>query len=90
MATVERPQKSPIDIYLYDNGVGADIIKDDGVYAASIMPSDLLGDGRYNIKVKVVGQAGETSVIVGATGSSSRALEAQGSGNLTSYDRCNN
>ncbi|KAH9508197.1 hypothetical protein Btru_054978 [Bulinus truncatus] len=44
------------------------------------MPRDLLGDGRYNIKVKVEGSMGETVVVVAATGSSSRALDSQSSG----------
>ncbi|CAL1532070.1 unnamed protein product [Lymnaea stagnalis] len=80
VASIERPQSTPVDLDLYDNGVGADIIKGDGVYAASILPRDLLGDGRYNIKVKVLGIEGKTSVVVAATGTSSRSLDVQGSG----------
>ncbi|XP_059152208.1 calcium-activated chloride channel regulator 3A-1-like [Physella acuta] len=82
IASIERPQSSPTDILLLDNGVGADIIKGDGVYAASIMPRDLMGDGRYNIKVKVIGRKEET-VVVTASGKGSRALEATTSGQQT-------
>ncbi|XP_035825896.1 calcium-activated chloride channel regulator 4A [Aplysia californica] len=82
MASIERPQSSPVDLVLYDNGVGADIIKGDGVYAANIMAKDLMGDGRYNIKVKVIGEEGKTKVVVGGTGTSSRALERQTAGQL--------
>ena len=59
---------------------GADIIKDDGVYASSVLASDLNANGRYNIKVKVNGYNGKVKVIVGGTGRSSGALEQQSAG----------
>ena len=31
---------------------GSDIIKNDGMYAAYVLASDLMGNGRYNIKIK--------------------------------------
>lgn len=43
------------------------------------MPRDLMGDGRYNIKVKVIGRK-EKTVVVTASGKGSRALEATASG----------
>ena len=59
---------------------GADIIKGDGVYAANIMPKDMMGDGRYNVKVKVIGREGEVKVVVGGAGRSSGALEKKAVG----------
>ncbi|GFO43573.1 calcium-activated chloride channel regulator 4, 30 kda form [Plakobranchus ocellatus] len=86
IATIERPQSSPIDLHLHDNGVGFDIIKGDGVYAASIIARDLLGNGRYNIKVHATGIKGSTKVVTARTGLASRALNVEESGQLSSVE----
>ena len=61
------------------NVLGSDIIKDDGVYAAYVLASDLKGNGRYNIKIQANGE-GETKVITKGGGRSSRALDTGGEG----------
>jgi hypothetical protein len=50
------------------------------VYAAYVLPKDLLGDGRYNIKIKVQGMEGHTQVITGHGGRSSGAMDTGGEG----------
>ena len=61
---------------------GFDIIKGDGVYAASILSKDLMGNGRYNIKVHATAVDNGTRVITSSTGPASRALDVLESGNL--------
>ncbi|KAK7465057.1 hypothetical protein BaRGS_00037796 [Batillaria attramentaria] len=80
IAVVERPQSASLTIPLYDSGMGSDVIKDDGVYAAYVLARDLMGDGRYNIKIRVQGQAGSTKVVVGGRGRASMALDVTASG----------
>jgi len=58
-ATVERPPNShgdsypPVVLQLYDNGVGADFVKNDGIYARYF--NQFTGKGRYNVKCEVNG-----------------------------------
>lgn len=59
---------------------GSDVIKNDGVYSAYVMARDMMGDGRYNIKIKATGLQGETKVVVGGSGPWSQALEVTSSG----------
>ena len=59
---------------------GSDIIKSDGVYAAYVLAGDLMGNGRYNIKIKARGAGNATQVVIGGTGRSSGALDATASG----------
>lgn len=77
-AIIERPQSLSLKVPLYDNGIGSDVIKDDGVYAAYVLPGDMMGDGRYNIKIKAKGMEGVTRVVTGAGGRSSGALDLSG------------
>ncbi|KAL8565740.1 hypothetical protein ACOMHN_018657 [Nucella lapillus] len=76
-AIIERPKSGPLKVPLADNGVGSDVIKDDGVYAAFVLATDLSGDGRYNIKIQARGVGGTTKVVVGGEAGrrSSGALE---------------
>ncbi|XP_062834124.1 calcium-activated chloride channel regulator 1 isoform X1 [Anolis carolinensis] len=51
MATVESTSGKPVELALYDEGAGADIIKHDGIYSRYFIAfSD---NGRYSIKVSV-------------------------------------
>ena len=59
---------------------GSDVIKHDGMYAAYVLASDLMGDGRYNIKIKARGIKDTTTVVVGGKGRSSGALDRTASG----------
>ncbi|XP_062834128.1 calcium-activated chloride channel regulator 1-like isoform X1 [Anolis carolinensis] len=53
MATVESTSGKPVELALYDEGAGADIIKHDGIYSRYFIAfSD---NGRYSIKVSVHG-----------------------------------
>lgn len=61
---------------------GSDVIKGDGVYSAYILASDLMGDGRYNIKIRADSVEGQTEVVVGGRGRSSGALEMTAAGTI--------
>ncbi|XP_070559830.1 calcium-activated chloride channel regulator 4A-like [Ptychodera flava] len=66
-ATVERPASyPPVDVKLLDNGAGADIKKDDGVYSGMFLDfvNATCPDCRYNIKVTAKGGGGITGVSV--------------------------
>nr|XP_008107503.1 PREDICTED: calcium-activated chloride channel regulator 1 isoform X2 [Anolis carolinensis] len=53
IATVESTSGKPVELALYDEGAGADIIKHDGIYSRYFIAfSD---NGRYSIKVSVHG-----------------------------------
>ncbi|XP_061489543.1 calcium-activated chloride channel regulator 1-like [Rhineura floridana] len=53
-ATVEPQTGTPVELELYDNGSGADIIKNDGIYSRYFTSFKV--NGRYNIKVQVQGK----------------------------------
>ncbi|KAL8587151.1 hypothetical protein ACOMHN_026119 [Nucella lapillus] len=80
VAVIERPQSAPLRVGLHDNGMGSDIIRDDGVYAAYVMAGDMKGNGRYNIKVLAQGENGATRLVTGGKGLFSGALEVTSSG----------
>lgn len=63
--------------------LGSDLIKDDGIYSSYILPRDLKGNGRYNMKVKVIGTNVLTKVIT--KGHQTGALETGNSGNGKYY-----
>ncbi|XP_046333944.2 calcium-activated chloride channel regulator 1-like [Haliotis rufescens] len=79
-ATMERPGAGTSEVELLDDGVGSDLIKDDGIYSSYILPRDLKGNGRYNMKVKVFGTNVLTKVIT--KGHQTGALETGNSGNV--------
>uniref|UniRef100_A0A8C8R9E1 VWFA domain-containing protein n=1 Tax=Pelusios castaneus TaxID=367368 RepID=A0A8C8R9E1_9SAUR len=54
MATVEPKSGPAVDLELLDNGSGADIIKNDGIYSRYL--TSFNGNGRYNLKVQVQGK----------------------------------
>ncbi|XP_050818096.1 calcium-activated chloride channel regulator 1-like [Gopherus flavomarginatus] len=54
MATVEPQTGSAVELKLLDDGSGADIIKNDGIYSRYF--TSFNGNGRYNLKVHVQGR----------------------------------
>lgn len=52
------------------------------MYSAYILASDLMGDGRYNIKIRADSVEGQTEVVVGGRGRSSGALEMTAAGTI--------
>ncbi|XP_006120314.2 calcium-activated chloride channel regulator 1-like isoform X2 [Pelodiscus sinensis] len=54
MATVEPQAGSPVGLQLLDDGSGADITKNDGIYSKYF--TSFNGNGRYNLKVHVQGR----------------------------------
>uniref|UniRef100_A0A674ISP5 Calcium-activated chloride channel regulator 1-like n=1 Tax=Terrapene triunguis TaxID=2587831 RepID=A0A674ISP5_9SAUR len=54
MATVEPQTGSAVELKLLDDGSGADITKNDGVYSKYF--TSFRGNGRYNLKVRVQGK----------------------------------
>ncbi|KAM7162904.1 calcium-activated chloride channel regulator 1-like [Macrochelys suwanniensis] len=54
MATVEPQTGSAVEIKLLDDGSGADITKNDGIYSKYF--TSFKGNGRYNLKVRVQGK----------------------------------
>nr|XP_034978697.1 calcium-activated chloride channel regulator 1-like [Zootoca vivipara] len=53
-ATVEPEIGTPVELELYDDGSGADILKNDGIYSRYF--TSFRGNGRHNIKVRVQGK----------------------------------
>ena len=51
------------EIRLKDNGLGADTIPNDGIYAAYFL--NFTGNGRYRVKVKVMSDNDRTKVMTG-------------------------
>ncbi|XP_070545883.1 calcium-activated chloride channel regulator 1-like [Ptychodera flava] len=59
-AKIERPGGVAMDITLLDNGAGADMAKDDGIY--SMYFTSYTGTGRYTAKIFVVNDGDKTVV----------------------------
>ncbi|XP_053101852.1 calcium-activated chloride channel regulator 1-like [Hemicordylus capensis] len=53
-ATIEPESGMAVEMELLDNGAGADILKNDGIYSRYF--TSFKGNGRYNIKVNVQGK----------------------------------
>ena len=70
----------PFSLRPFIHLAGSDIIKDDGVYAAYVLATDLKGNGRYNVKIEAKSKDGDTKVVMGGSGMASGALEVTGSG----------
>ncbi|XP_006813357.1 calcium-activated chloride channel regulator 1-like [Saccoglossus kowalevskii] len=75
VATVERPSGDSVQLIMTDNGGGADITKDDGVYSSYF--TAFAGSDRYSVKVEVTNTGGDTVI------SPSRVV---GFGSLTNPD----
>nr|XP_005315296.2 calcium-activated chloride channel regulator 1-like [Chrysemys picta bellii] len=54
MATVEQENGSAMELRLLDDGSGADITKNDGIYSKYF--TSFKGNGRYNLKVHILGR----------------------------------
>ncbi|PIK45852.1 putative calcium-activated chloride channel regulator 1-like [Apostichopus japonicus] len=52
IATVETPSGVPVELQLFDNGYGADLTKDDGIYSRYF--SQVYDDGVYEFNIRVV------------------------------------
>ncbi|XP_071510784.1 calcium-activated chloride channel regulator 1-like [Diadema antillarum] len=59
-AVIETPGDATTFLPLYDNGAGADITKNDGIYSAFFLDVD--GDGRYSVKVQVSNEGSTASI----------------------------
>ncbi|XP_059841209.1 calcium-activated chloride channel regulator 1-like [Hypanus sabinus] len=70
-AIVERPSGPPVTLKLLDDGLGADIVRNDGIYSKYFL--DYSGTGRYAVKVRVQGFEGTTKITV-RTGGQAKCL----------------
>ncbi|XP_059839812.1 calcium-activated chloride channel regulator 1-like isoform X2 [Hypanus sabinus] len=70
-AIVERPSGPPVTLKLLDDGLGADIVRNDGIYSKYFL--DYSGKGRYAVKVRVQGFKGTTKITV-RTGGQAKCL----------------
>ncbi|XP_069795200.1 calcium-activated chloride channel regulator 1-like isoform X3 [Narcine bancroftii] len=61
-AIIERPSGLPIELKLSDDGLGADIVRNDGIYSKYFL--NFHGSGRYSVKVRVQGIEGTTRITV--------------------------
>uniref|UniRef100_UPI00398F76F4 calcium-activated chloride channel regulator 1-like n=1 Tax=Pristiophorus japonicus TaxID=55135 RepID=UPI00398F76F4 len=61
-AIIEQPTGPLVKQDLTDNGLGADIIRNDGVYTKYFL--NITGYGRYNLKVRVQGKEGSTRMAI--------------------------
>ncbi|KAM4642182.1 calcium-activated chloride channel regulator 1-like [Discoglossus pictus] len=57
-AIIEPVTGNSVTLELLDNGAGADIVKNDGIYSRYF--TELTGNGRYNVKVRVEGRENKT------------------------------
>lgn len=65
-AYIEPQNGKVVTLQLLDNGAGADIIKDDGIYSRFF--TDFSGNGRYNLKVRVDSQAKDSTAAAPQSG----------------------
>lgn len=49
IATIEKDGATAVSLPLFDNGAGADMTRNDGIYSRYF--TSLSGDGRYSLKV---------------------------------------
>ncbi|XP_067845973.1 calcium-activated chloride channel regulator 1-like isoform X1 [Heptranchias perlo] len=61
-AITERPTGPPIVLKLSDDGLGADIVRNDGIYSKYFL--DFKDYGRYNFKLRVQGKDGATRMAI--------------------------
>ncbi|XP_051869143.1 calcium-activated chloride channel regulator 1-like [Pristis pectinata] len=61
-AIIERPSGPPIEQELSDDGLGADIVRNDGIYSRYFLSFN--GTGRYSVKVRVQGNEGTTRITI--------------------------
>ncbi|POI31584.1 hypothetical protein CIB84_004665 [Bambusicola thoracicus] len=54
IATIEKDGAPAVSLHLFDNGTGADMTKNDGIYSRYFTTSS--GDGRYSLKVSAQGR----------------------------------
>ncbi|XP_055521014.1 calcium-activated chloride channel regulator 1-like [Leucoraja erinacea] len=59
-AIIERPSGPPVGLQLSDDGLGADIVRNDGIYSKYFL--SLNERGRYSAKVRVQGSEGTTRI----------------------------
>ncbi|XP_078264216.1 calcium-activated chloride channel regulator 1-like [Rhinoraja longicauda] len=59
-AIIERPSGPPVRLQLSDDGLGADIVRNDGIYTKYFLSFN--GRGRYSVKVRVQGSEGATRI----------------------------
>ncbi|XP_035692459.1 calcium-activated chloride channel regulator 4-like [Branchiostoma floridae] len=73
-AFIEKPPSEDVDeLLLLDNGAGADVTKNDGVYSRHFL--NFTAGGRYSVSVKVNNEQGEAASIV-VTGTARRGHSA--------------
>ncbi|CAH1777270.1 unnamed protein product [Owenia fusiformis] len=72
-ATIELPGRHFKDILLYDNGIGSDNFKDDGVYSNFF--TDVNGDDRYAVTVKASNPNGTAVLLHHSRSSGSPAYD---------------
>ncbi|XP_069497628.1 calcium-activated chloride channel regulator 1-like [Ambystoma mexicanum] len=73
-AVIELEFGNPVTLHLVDDGAGADIAKNDGIYSKFFHSYN--GNGRYNLKVRVSGKNNVASLSTNLAGS--RALYIPG------------
>ncbi|XP_078695218.1 calcium-activated chloride channel regulator 4A-like [Branchiostoma floridae x Branchiostoma belcheri] len=82
-AYIEKPPSDDVDeLQLLDNGAGADITKNDGVYSRYFL--NFTAGGRYSVSVKVNNDEGEAASIV-VTGTGRRGHRAALSTNAEAF-----
>ncbi|XP_012938799.1 calcium-activated chloride channel regulator 4A [Aplysia californica] len=60
VATVDRPSAEPVTLELFDQGAGADIVKDDGLYSRYF--TRFTADGRYTVRIEMMTSEGDVLV----------------------------
>ncbi|XP_051869165.1 calcium-activated chloride channel regulator 1-like [Pristis pectinata] len=70
-AIIERPNNVPVTLKLSDDGLGADIVRNDGIYSKYFL--SFSGTGRYSVKVRVQGHEGTAKITV-RTGGQAKCL----------------
>ncbi|XP_067892452.1 calcium-activated chloride channel regulator 1-like [Heterodontus francisci] len=65
-AIIECPTGSPVEQDLSDDGLGADIVRNDGIYTKYF--HNFTGHGRYSLKVRAQGKKGTTKMTIRIAG----------------------
>eukprot|EP00058_Branchiostoma_floridae_P002746 XP_002588234.1 hypothetical protein BRAFLDRAFT_124701 [Branchiostoma floridae] len=86
-AVVTRPHGKDAEVMLKDDGQGVDAVENDGIYSAEF--ERFLGNGRYNVMVKVLGSRAmtqvDTSCVAGVSGGSD--ISVSDSQSVSDFDR---
>ncbi|XP_033746377.1 calcium-activated chloride channel regulator 1-like [Pecten maximus] len=90
-ANLENEDGVGVVIVLRDDGIGSDLMADDGVYSGTVLPRYVTLDGRLSVKVTAVNTDGTAKVLTSTSGSGAAPISGSGNtvtlGNQENFQR---